>query len=302
MKSKEKNKNLSFFYSCRLECMKIAFKILLTFSLITSSLNLYTAECPQVIGKYGNGIQYQNLFCRIMVNADRINSKSYRNVIFTDEGQIQVFSNFPGTTNSNSTGARVYYLFPFKTKKSIIEANNNHLAMRHPSGAIFDFDKTGRISSPDLEIKHSAEINSNNKSGVEIKNFPNGLLVDLGYRMGASPINNKNAVVTITDKNNLKCKMLNNDLNKIDNDEVELIYKTNEDLYDFLAKKCPKLDISDLLAPMNQEINAVMKSRGVGSPPRNTANEKSNNSKRDVIKKEGQDSKTDRINKGSVQR
>lgn len=285
--------------------MKTTLKALFTFSLITSSVGAMAANCPETTGKYGDGIQYQNMFCRIMVSADKVDSKSYRNVTFTDEGQIQVFSNFPGTTNSNSTGARVYFLFPFKEKKSITEANAQGLTVKHPSGVMFNFDKTGRVSSPDLKMKVSKEINSQNKSGVEIENFSKGLVVDLGYRMGASPINNKNAAVTITDKNNKKCSMLNSDLNKITKDDVELIYKTNEELHKFLAKKCPKLDISDLLRPMKQELDAVMATKKVGDAPKKALDTKENDSKRDAKNVDGYDTMEDLlqdIEKGAVQR
>lgn len=285
--------------------MKTTLKTLFTFSLITSSVGVTAGTCPEATGKYGDGIQYQNMFCRIMVSADKVDSKSYRNVTFTDEGQIQVFSNFPGTTNSNSTGARVYFLFPFKEKKSITEANAQHLSVKHPSGVIFDFDKTGRVSSPDLKMKVSKDINSQNKGGVEIENFPKGLVVDLGYRMGASPINNKNAAVTITDKNNKKCSMVNSDLNKITKDDVELIYKTNEELHKFLAKKCPKLDISDLLKPMKQELDAVMAAKKVGDAPKKAADVKENDSKRDAKNVDGYETMEDLlqdIEKGAVQR
>jgi hypothetical protein len=177
--------------------------------------------------------------------------------------------------------------------------------VKHPSGVIFDFDKTGRVSSPDLKMKVSKEINSQNKSGIEIENFPKGLVVDLGYRMGASPINNKNAAVTITDKNNKKCSMVNSDLNKITKDDVELIYKTNEELHKFLAKKCPKLDISDLLKPMKQELDAVMATKKVGDAPKKVVDTKENDSKRDAKNVDGYDTMEDLlqdIEKGAVQR
>lgn len=285
--------------------MKTTLKTLLTFSLITSTLSSFAADCPTASGKYGDGIQYQNMFCRIMISADKTDAKSYRNFTFTDEGQIQVFSNFPGTTNSNSTGARVYYLFPFKEKKDITEINTTHLTVKHPSGVVFDFDKTGRVSSPDLKMKVSKEINSQNKSGVEIESFQNGLVVDLGYRMGASPTNNKNAAVTITDKNNKKCSMQNSDLNKINKDEVQLIYKTNEELHKFLATKCPKLDISDLLKPMKKNLEDVMDAKKIGSAPKTIVDDKENDSKRDSKSVDSYDSMEDLlhdVDRGAVQR
>lgn len=243
-------------------------------------MSAFADNCPEAYGNYGNENRYQNMFCRFMISADKTGSKNYRNIIFTDEGQIQVFSNFPGTTNSNSTGARVYYLFPFKEKKDIVQVNESHLSLKHPSGVVFDFDKNGKMSSLDLPIKVSKEINSKNKSGIEIQNFPKGLLVDLGYRMGASPVNNKNAIVTITDKRNIKCIFLNNEFNKIIDGEAELIYKTNLELHKFLTKKCPKLDISDLLKSAALDIETAMTIKKLGNAPKSNLYNNQNNSKR----------------------
>ncbi|MEA9356188.1 hypothetical protein SHI21_08245 [Bacteriovorax sp. PP10] len=279
--------------------MNNLFKILILLSASSS----YAATCPDSRGKYGDGIQYQDMFCRIMVSADKTDSKSYRNVTFTDEGLVQVFSNFPGTTNSNSTGARVYYLFPYKEQKSITNISAEGLSVKHPSGVSFNFDKDGKLSSPDLQMKVSKEINSQNKSGVEIESFPNGIVIDLGYRGGASPTNNKNAVVTITDKNKKKCTMVNSDINKINKDEVELIYKTNEELHKFLSKKCPKLDISDLLKPMKETLKVVITPKKVGLAPVNNKNTKENDSKREA--KPAYDTMEELlkdIDKGAIQR
>ena len=200
--------------------MKITLNTLFTFFLLVSSQIIYAAQCPESFGTYGDRIQYQNLFCKIMIKADQTDSKSYRNTTFTDEGQI------------------------------------------------FDFDAKGRLSSPDIKITMSKEINSKNKGGIEIEPFSKGLLIDLGYRMGDSPINSNNSIVTITDKNNIKCTMPNCDFNKIVSDEAELRYKSNCKLHNLLAKKCPKLDISDLLKPLKNEIGTVLSAKTISSSSR----------------------------------
>ena len=107
--------------------------------------------------------------------------------------------------------------------------------------------------------------------------------------MGASPINNKNATVTVTDKKNKKCTMLNSEFNRINKDEVQLIYKTNGELHKFLAKKCPQLDISDLIRPLKQEIEAVMDAKKTGRAPRASLSDKEDESKRDLKNKDGYD-------------
>jgi hypothetical protein len=242
-------------------------KVIFSLAILSTSSYLFAKDCPTTSGKYGDGIQYQDAFCRIFVTADKIDSTSNRNIIFTNEGLIQVFSNFPGTTNSNSTGARVYYLFPFRTDKKINAIDASHLSVTHPSGVQFEFDKNGRLSSPDLKMKVSKEINSKNKSGIEIESYPKGIVIDLGYRMGNTPTLNKNAVVTITDKNQKKCVLANSEINKIDKDNAELIYKTNESLHKFLAKRCSQLDISDLLAPASDNLKVVSKPSRLGASP-----------------------------------
>ena len=238
--------------------------------LLMLSLSLAIAkDCPSKSGKYGAGNQYQDMFCRMFISADRTDSKSYRNFTFTDEGLIQVFSNFPGTTNSNSTGARVYYLFPLREEKSIKAADENHLSVIHPSGVEFRFDQAGRVSSSELKMKVSKEINSQNKSGVEIQSYSRGLVVDLGYRMGNTPTLNKNGPVTITDKNLKSCKLINNDINIVNKDKVELRYKTNVALHDFLSKKCPGLDLSDLVESNtnSENVKTITRHKSIGSAP-----------------------------------
>ncbi len=243
------------------------------------SFDAFSKECPVNTGKYGNNIQYQDMFCRILVNADKTSPDHYRNITINDDGMIQVFSNFPGTTNSNSTGARVFYLFPMKTEKKM-KASSEGLNLTHPSGVVFDFDKNGKVSSSDIKMKVSSVIDSKNKSGIEIESFSKGLVVDLGYRMGATPLTNKNTPVVITDKNNKKCSMLNSDLNSITKDKVELVHKTNLALHKFLSKKCPGLDLSDLLTPLKEDLVKVTAPAVIGRAPATSDSKVVNDSKR----------------------
>ncbi len=260
-------------------------KLTIFFISLLFTITLFAKDCPNNNGKYGNGFQYQDMFCRMMIGADRVDSASYRNLTFTDEGLIQVFSNFPGTTNSNSTGVRVFYLFPLKTDKSIKEADATHLSFKHPSGADLIFDQNGHLSSPQLKMKIDRQVNSKNKSGIEIESFSNGIVVDLGYRQGNTPTLNKDAVVTITDKNGKTCKMINSDLNIISKDNVELRYKSNEAMYTFLSKRCPQLDFSDFLSKNenHESIKDINRSKNFGAAPVNSAsNTNINDSKREA--------------------
>jgi hypothetical protein len=235
------------------------FIILFALAISLIALNSSAKNCPEIFSKYGDNKTYQDAFCKIFVSAEKKESSSYRNLTFNDEGSIQIFSNFPGSTISTSTGARVYYLLPFRNEKKVTPLENGTLEVIHPSGVKFNFDRKGNLSSPDLKMKVATDINSTNKGGVEIDNYPQGLVLDFGYRAGNSPILKKNTVVTITDKNYKKCTVLNSDLNKIEKDEVELIYKTNESFHGFLTKHCPNLDLSDFFKPMSEGLSAITK-------------------------------------------
>jgi hypothetical protein len=135
-------------------------------------------------------------------------------------------------------------------------------------------------------MKVSTEINSKNKSGIEIESYPNGLVVDIGYRMGNSPTTNKKATVTITDKNKMKCNFPNSEFHEIDGDSATLIYRTDASLHTFLAKKCPNLDISDLIAPHFENLKAINDTKMLGNPPTADANPEISDSSRSAAHKQ----------------
>jgi hypothetical protein len=258
-------------------------------------------NCPEVFKKYGNELNYQNAFCRIFVDADKTNANSFRNFTFNDEGQIQVFSNFEPTskprTNSNSTGARVYYIFPTRIEKTVSTDSENNLKVIHASGVQFNFDKNGKISSPYLKIKVSNEINSKNNGGVEIESYAHGLVFDLGYRQGNTPALNPNAPVTITDKNGKKCKIINKDINNTIKGEVSFKFENNIKLHEFLATKCSGLDLSDFLtSAVKESVQLMVKPSKLGIAPERAPDPNSYDSNRGA-KPQSEDAMGDFIQK-----
>ena len=249
-------------------------------SFIVMGINLcYAKDCPTNFGKYGDNRSFQDVSCRLMVSSDRMDSTTYRNITFNNDGLIQVFSNFPGTTNSNSTGARVFYLFPKRAQHFQYSASSDGLSFTHPSGAIFQFNKSGRITSKDMKVAVANDVNSKNNSGIEMSHYSSGIIIDIGYKMGNSPTLNKNGVVIISDKNNKKCTLKNTDIHKIKGSDFELIYKTNRDLHTFLAKVCSNLDLSDLIEkPIDFKV--VSKPRVLGEAPRKDLLQEVDDSKR----------------------
>lgn len=255
-------------------------------SLIFNSSSGATPKCPVVAEKYGDNKSFQNIGCRIMISADEVDSQRNRNIIVNPEGLVQVFNNFPGTTNSNSTGARVYFLLPYRESENQITAyGSTKLSLKHRSGVNFNFDKTGRVSSPDIEIKVDSKINSTNKGGIEIQKYNKGLVIDLGWRMGNSPVLNPNAQVKITDKNGKTCLFLNNELHTISKYGAEVKFKTNEAFNHFLEKKCANLDLSDLKNPNLSTLSAKEINGNMLSPKESidhSVNDSGRRTKKDV--------------------
>lgn len=244
----------------------------LLISILVSLPTIFTTtlkadECAMTAGKYGKSIQYQDMLCRILVTADRTDSKSFRSLTFNNDGAIQVFSNYTnGAKEAN--GARVFYIFPLNKKKEISEISSEQLVVDHQSGAKFTFDKNGRVSSPNLNMSFSKGINGQNKGGMEIENYSKGLVVDMGYKAFGTPLLNASNPVVVTDKNNKKCNIVNSDLNIVTKENVKPRYKTNEALHSFFAKKCPGLDISDLIKPFKKDLEVVTKPSTVGAAPK----------------------------------
>lgn len=235
-------------------------------SIFTSALK--AEECPMTSGVYGKNKAYQNYFCRFSINLDGAKDSSpNRKIIFNDKGQIQIAVNYM-VGGKDSDAARVFYIYPLVQKKKISTVSTDELVVEHASGAQFKINADGRMSSPNVKMSFSQEINGQNKSGVEINSYSNGLVVDFGYKTKKTPMQVANSPGTVTDKNNKKCYLINSDLHTIVKDDPIPRYKTNEALHGFFAKKCPGLDISDLLKPFKKDLDVVTKPSTVGAAPK----------------------------------
>lgn len=213
------------------------------------SLNLYAQDCVDTNGTYGNNKSYQSLKCMDSIASYKIDDDTYRSVIFNKSGMLQVNNNVKAPTVSLSLGARVFFLVPKRTENKILKADEDSLLVQTTSGAVIKFEKDGTMTSnsPDLKIKHSRVINNNNKGGIEIESYNKGLVIDLGWRLGNSPMLKPEQPVKITDKNGKICNLLNKDIIiQTAKYEAEPRFKTNDSLHAFLQKRCPDLDISDL--------------------------------------------------------
>lgn len=253
----------------------------------------FARECPEDIGNYGNNIHFQDVSCISVINEKRVSEKVYRTISLNDEGVVQVMSSTKAATLSASMGFRVFYLFPLRAKRKIQSHDESHLQVIHPSGVQFNFDKFGNVSSPDLKMSVSSAINLQNKAGIEIESFPEGIVIDIGYRIGKSPSEYENKMVTITDKNQKKCSVNNNELFKKKKYDVEFIYKTNVEMYHFLEKRCKGLDLSDFLDIEKEKLKNLTRSSTLGSAPRKSPKLNVDDSKRETKNNSGSEVESD---------
>lgn len=268
--------------------MKTLIKILCVCTLTISTVNAklceqnYGLDGKLIPKKYGDNIQYLDLVCMYEITSTKINDEKNRKVLFTEDGQVQFISNFPGSTLSNSSGSRIYYFFPTRNEQKILTADNNHLLVKHSSGFQINFDKNGNMTSPDLTMKISNDINSENKGGVEIATYSKGLVIDVGYSQGRSPLLDKQGIVTITDKHNKQCLVKNNEFHTIIKFKSVLTHPTNESMYHYLKEKCPELDLFDLMAPLSSEIKNLITPASFGGVPPPEQKAANNNNKREA--------------------
>ncbi|MFP5520740.1 MAG: hypothetical protein ACLGGX_12615 [Bdellovibrionia bacterium] len=182
--------------------------------------------------------------CWLSVMPFNVKNLTYRDFLFDEQGLMMVFASFGEGDDSQTTGAREFYLFPRKNKIPTGKfLENNDLVVTHPSGTEFLFSsKTGDVTamSPG-QLKVSSFFDPSEKSGVEILKFE-GILLDLGFRMGAPPSSLSSGRATFKDTQNNSCVLRNSELFRITSDgDAYFRYPQDAALGKFLKTRCPDL-------------------------------------------------------------
>jgi len=191
---------------------------------------------------------------------------AYRTVTLGERGIIQIFNKFdvPHGTNSNSTGARSFFVFPRAQLPSFVPpvSEGENVKLITSSGDIIEIkpgkraenDGTGatvnQIISSDamsLQLKEDLAIVTTNNGGVEIKLSPDShtLILDCGFAMGGVAFTKPARTSTFYDGKGGHCLVLNSSIFNFANYDADLKWKDDESLFEHLKTACPTLSLPE---------------------------------------------------------
>lgn len=208
------------------------------------------ATCPYLVERQ-DGTQIQQIWseatqsCFFSINPlDAYVDLVYRDYLLTSEGLFMVFNSYGPGNESETTGAREFYLFPRKSQSYSYKwnAGARELEVTHVTGDKFVFDsKKARLKSiSNATVTVANEVVPSNGGGVEISKYQ-GLLLDGGFRVGAPPTANANGKSAFTDTNEKSCTVKNAEIFNYTSDGDILLKYDDKGLATFLKKRCPSL-------------------------------------------------------------
>jgi hypothetical protein len=187
--------------------------------------------------------------CMISVLPRNIPDMRYRNLLWDQNGLLMVFNSFGQGPDSQTTGARDYYLFPRLMMPSYRQQRPGTLDVRTASGDVFTFDSnTAELTSfTGGSVQVAPTIDPSNQGGFEIPSY-HGLLLDCGFALGNQPEANLNGVSEFRDAFGARCEVKNSEVFALNGNDVELKF-TDSQLHDYLQTRCPLLNALDLVHP-----------------------------------------------------
>lgn len=185
-----------------------------------------------------------NTICYVSVRNFKATGLFYRDYMFTSDGELMVFNSLGPGSESETTGAREFFMFPRVSSIPTFEWNdeNRRLIITTVNGnrASFDYEDAELVEMSGATIKRSAEIRPDNKGGVEILNYQ-GLLLDVGFKLGSAPSQNSRALSKLIDINGKTCQIQNDEIFKYSEDQDVYLRYSDQGLKTFLKKRCPQL-------------------------------------------------------------
>lgn len=212
-------------------------------------------ECRDRVERSG-GTQVQMLWsrssgnCWVTVSPLETSDMIYRSFLFGSDGMLMVFNSFGDGPEWRDTGAREFYLFPRRMMPDFRFASDGNLIVTTASGAAAEFDrqKTRFLSLTDAVVNEATNVDRDNSGGIEIPEH-DGILLDLGFAFGHSPMGKSDSTSRFTDRAGKTCAVLNREIFDYpgnSEDEIALKHPTDAELARFLAKRCPELDLTPL--------------------------------------------------------
>tara|TARA_R110000868_G_scaffold83454_1_gene235539 strand:- start:4799 stop:5449 length:651 start_codon:yes stop_codon:yes gene_type:complete len=203
----------------------------------------FNDPCVQHI-EQRNGIKIQtNAFdakrCFITVGDSKFRGMEYRNYLFTTDGEIMVFNSLGDGPASTHTGARAFYLRPFKTSLGWRFAKNGDLEILLPSGALarFDREKADWVELTGGEVIVDPEVTRHNQGGVEIRYF-DGFVIDSGFRFGGHPTSRMERKSSVRYRDGIECIVENKEVFYRDGDEHEWNLPDDKEFTAWYKQRC----------------------------------------------------------------
>ncbi|UXR63499.1 hypothetical protein EZJ49_10475 [Bdellovibrio bacteriovorus] len=216
---------------------------------LNASAQDQTAVCQETVERRGS-IQMQMIpasdgNCFVSVHNRKAQGLLYRDYLFTADGELMIFNSFGPGDESQTTGAREFFMFPRVQSTPTYEWNDEtrRLTVTTVNGnrASFDYEDAELVEMTGATIKRASSIVPGNRGGIEILNYQ-GLLLDGGFKMGSAPTGNSRANSIFTDRTGKTCKVQNYELFKYTSDGDVIFKHSDKGLQSLLKSRCPQLN------------------------------------------------------------
>lgn len=184
--------------------------------------------------------------CFVSAHSNAVNGLVYRSYTFYGNGLLMVFSSYgDGEDVSTLTSAREFYVFP-RRRQPVFEADPvaKTLVVVMSDGARFTFDTAkGEIASLDRgDVVVAPRVDPADRGGVEFPRY-DGLLLDVGFRMGESPAGRRNGDATFRSAHGQTCTVKNHEIFEYLPGGDHRFKHDDAALKAFLAARCPALHV-----------------------------------------------------------
>jgi hypothetical protein len=217
--------------------------VLLVAALGSSARAACNVRKPEIVDQtQGYADSLGNGECFVDVTPSNIPDMIYRSYTFFDTGLLMVFNSYGGGTNSNSTSAREFYFFPRSGPVDVkMDSTTVNVSVTMADGDEIVIDPaTAQIrSSSRGDVTVSPRIDRSERGGVEFPHY-NGLMLDTGFKIGASPATAPDGEAVFRSAYGQLCKVTNREIFNYAGGEHTFKFD-DEKLSAWLKKRCPAL-------------------------------------------------------------
>lgn len=220
------------------------------FALLLLASTAFAAQCEYKQEFYGemvaNRFYTMSLGCVAQITPRNKPELVYREYYFDERGRFLVFQSLPGSYET-ATATRSYFLFPRKQEPTFSRTADGSIEVRMASGgAVYLSAQEAKVlSMPGLNFSEPAGGRLEREAFLSIEKYP-GLLLDTGWKIGATGYSDRNATSEFRDSAGHACSVSNSEIFDYVNilyGEPTFYYETDAKLAAFLKERCPQLEV-----------------------------------------------------------